>query len=600
VAARALEELTGLPAAYARLNDGQREAVDSLESTVVIAGPGSGKTETLAIKAALLLQHIPAPRGLACITYTRAAAREIRARVVELGVRPGRRLVAGTLHSFCLREILQPYAALVGEPDLAQREVVGSKSAARVLAKANAEGGTDISGVDLQVLRRASVAGEDLSDRFSLLQAATMTRYESLLADNNLIDFDGMIHEALRLARSHPLIVELTAARFPWLLVDEYQDLGAPLHVLVQTLRESREVEIFAVGDPDQTILQFTGADAEYLEALEQAGYHAVVLPINYRCAPSIVIAAASALQRDRGYKPDPKRQDDGEVITREVGGGMRTQMRVVVDDLLPALLGRFKPHEIAVLYTGKGWYADQIVDALRGGDVAYSLERDTRFSQLGEIVGWLQRSAQWSIDAWSERQGRFRDLADDLHEFLADAGHPAGRTALSAAEFLHPLLEESVDPEAPLGTWLGGLVDALGLEDILDRGGVHAQDQEALTDLLNVIRRDQSLVVQDFAGPIRRPGRIVVTTYHSSKGREFDAVILPGLQDGIMPSAWKPRGRQWRFANVDDQRKLFYVGVTRARHTLALLWSPLGENRFGDPGEWARSRFVDGILEQL
>lgn len=600
MAARAPEELTGLPAACARLNDGQREAVDSASSTVVIAGPGSGKTETLAIKAAMLLQEIPAPCGLACITYTRAAAREIRGRVIELGVRPGRRLVAGTLHSFCLREILRPYAALVGRPDLAQREVVGSKAAARVLTQANAKAGAAVSGVDLQVMRRGSVAGEELDDRFSQPKIAAMTGYEALLANNNVIDFDGMIHEALRLARQHPVIVELTAARFPWLLVDEYQDLGAPLHVLVQTLRDSGEVEIFAVGDPDQTILQFTGADAEYIEALEKTGYHAVVLPINYRCAPSIVVAAAAALQRDRGYEPDPRREGDGEIIRREVDGGMREQSQAVVADLLPFLFKRFKPEEIAILYTGKGWYADQIVGALRDGDIVYSLERDTRFSQLGEIVGWLQRCAQWSIDAWSERQGRFRDLADDLCDYLVDAGHPAGRTALAAAEFLFPLLEEPVDPEAPLAEWLGGFIDALGLQDILTLGKVHAQDEEALADLVDGIRTDEALVVQDFAGPIRRPGRIVVTTYHSSKGREFDAVILPGLQDGVIPSAWKRRGGGWQFSNIDDQRKLFYVGMTRARHTLALLWSPLGENRFGDPDEWPRSRFVDVILEQL
>jgi DNA helicase-2/ATP-dependent DNA helicase PcrA len=600
VAARAPEALTGLAAAYARLNRGQREAVESEESSVVVAGPGSGKTETLAVKAAMLLQEIPAPRGVACITYTRAAAQEIRRRVIELGVRPEYRLVAGTLHSFCLREILRPYAVLVDEPKLAQREVIGAKAASRVLQRANAETGAHVSAANLQVMRRATTAGEALSARFSEREIAVMDRYEALLADNNLIDFDAMIHEAVRIARQNPLIVELTAARFPWLLVDEYQDLGAPLHVLVQTLRGSGEVEIFAVGDPDQTILQFTGADPEYIESLEQTGYHAVVLPINYRCAPSIVRAAAGALERDRGYKPDPNRKDPGEVIRQAVEGGMREQMQAVVGEILPSLFNRFERHEIAILYTGKGWYLDQIVEALGEAGVEYSLERDARFSQLGEIVGWLQRSAQWSIDAWSERQGKFRDLADDLREYLVDAEHPAGRTALSAAEFLFPLLEEPVDPETPLGDWLSGLVEALGLTDILERGGIHAQDQEALADLLEVALAREELVVQDFAGPIRRPGRIVVTTYHSSKGREFDAVILPGPQDGVMPNAWKPRGRPWQFSNIDDQLKLFYVGITRARHTLALLWSPLGENRFGDPGQWPRSRFLDGVLKQL
>lgn len=597
--ARAPQDLTGLAAAYARLDHGQRAAVDSPTSTVVVAGPGSGKTETLAVKASMLLQQIPPPRGVACITYTRSAAQEIRRRVTEFRVRADRRFVSGTLHSFCLREILQPYAALVGEPELAQREIIGGKAAGRALGRVRSESGANVSDVDLQVMRRGTAAGEYLSDRFSERQIDAMDRYETLLADNNVIDFDGMIHEALRLAQEHPLVVELASARFPWLLVDEYQDLGAPLHVLVQTLRSSGGVEIFAVGDPDQTIMQFTGANSGYIESLEEAGYRAVVLPINYRCAPSIVRAAAGALERDRGYKHDPNREDDGEVIQREVGPGMRDQMKTVVDELLPSLAYRLPLHEIAILYPGKGWYADQIVEALRDSDVDYSLERDARFSQLGEIVSWLQRCAQWSIDAWSERRGRFRELADDLGEYLVDAQHPAGRTALATAEFLFPLLETPVDPEAPLAAWLSDFVGALALDDILQRGGIHAQDLEALADLLHAARAQAELVVQDFAGPVRRPGRIVVTTYHSAKGREFDAVILPGLQDGVMPRSWKRRG-VWRFSGIENDLKLFYVAVTRARHTLALLWSQLGENSFGDPGQWPRSRFVDDVLKQL
>jgi DNA helicase-2/ATP-dependent DNA helicase PcrA len=160
-------------------------------------------------------------------------------------------------------------------------------------------------------------------------------------------------------------------------------------------------------------------------------------------------------------------------------------------------------------------------------------------------------------------------------------------------------LLEEPIDPDTPLRDWLPAFVDALGLDDLLERASIHAQDAEALTDLLDVVRTRDGLVVQDFAGPVRRPGRVVVTTYHSSKGRQFDAVILPGLQDGVMPSAWKQAGR-WQFSDIEDQRKLFYVGMTRARHTLALLWSPRGENVFGDPNEWPRSRFLEDVLAQL
>ena len=90
-----------------------------------------------------------------------------------------------------------------------------------------------------------------------------------------------------------------------------------------------------------------------------------------------------------------------------------------------------------------------------------------------------------------------------------------------------------------------------------------------------------------------------MVTTYHSAKGREFDAVILPGLQDGIIPRARKSGGR-WRLTNVDHAQKLFYVGVTRARHSLTLLWSRKAEDAYGDAAAWPPSRFLKPVLEQL
>ena len=503
MASRTVKELGAFAAAYARLNDGQREAVDAQASTVVIAGPGSGKTETLAVKAALLLQDIPSPCGIACIAYTRSAAREVGKRVHELGVRPGRRFVAGTLHAFCLRQVVQPYARLVGETALAERTVIGARATSPILRAANTACRARLTSVDLQVIRRASAAGEALEDRFTPADMATASRYDEILAERGLLDFDAMIHQALRVVQENAVVVELIAARFPWLLVDEYQDLGAPLHVLVQTLRDSGGVEVFAVGDPEQTILQFTGADSLHLESLEALGYRSVLLPINYRCAPTIVRAVAAASGRKRDFLPDPQRDDPGEVVPLEVEGGFVEQMELVVAEVLPELLARYEAHEVAIFYTGIGWYADQIIRELDEAGMAYSLERDARFSQFGEVVSWLQGCAQWSIDAWAERQGRFRDLASQLHEYLADAGHPSGRTQLATAEFLYPLLESAEDPGTQLSVWLDGLVSALELDDVLKKGRLHSQDVEALADLAALAHKNSDLSLQDFAGPV-------------------------------------------------------------------------------------------------
>ncbi len=592
------EQLSGLAGAYARLDPKQREAVDARDDTVVLAGPGSGKTDTLAVKGAVLLREIRAPQGIAALTYTNAAAREIADRIAHLGERGGRRFFTGTVHSFCLRGVIKPFAGLAGTPSLADREVIAAGTARSLLRHAaDAEGVTSPpSEPRLQWVRRAAACHQDLSGHFDRFEIAVMRRYEKLLVEGGFIDFDGIIHEALGVIAASEAVRDLLAARYPWLLVDEYQDLGGPLHEIVQHLREA-SVRVMAVGDPDQTILQFTGADARYLGELEETGCRRIDLAFNYRSGRRLIDAAAGALPVDRNYEPHPDSDDEGEVLSLRVQGGLVPQVATLVDDLLPRLTEQDgRPlHEIAILYPGRSWLLDLIVAKLVTEGIPYSLERDARFGH-GEVVAWLQRCAQWAVDAPSERVIRFRDLANGLRTYLVDAHHRAGVTSLAAAEFLFPVLERGVAPDTLLLDWLKEILGMLDLREILKAGGIHNQEIEALDELLLGLRGSHAgTTVEEFAGPVRRPGRVVVTTYHSAKGRQFDAVLLPGLQDGIMPRAYRGRIR-----NVDHDRNLFYVGFTRARHTVVMLWSDSSEDAWGNAAGLGPSRFVGEIEARL
>jgi superfamily I DNA/RNA helicase len=273
LALQASERVADLATLYARLDPQQREAVDAREDVVVLAGPGSGKTDTLSIKGAVLLQEIQAPQGLACITFTRAAAREIQDRIEYLSPKAGRRLFTGTVHAFCLRRVIQPFSRLTGDPLLSEREVIsaGTASRLRIQASEYVGLGSPITDARLQWIRRDNASGEDLEKHFDRFEINAMERYEELLDAAEAIDYDRMVHEALGLIREHPRIADLISAQFPWLLVDEYQDLGGPLHRLVQTLRQSTPIRLMAVGDPDQTIMQFTGAGLFCLSTIDPA-----------------------------------------------------------------------------------------------------------------------------------------------------------------------------------------------------------------------------------------------------------------------------------------------------------------------------------------
>ena len=183
--------MTSLAEAYERLNEQQREAVDWTSDVAVYAGPGSGKTDTLVIKAAqLLAQEIRPPRGLACITYTRTSAREVTSRIAMLGVTPDHRLFTGTLHSFCLRMVLRPFANLVGEPALRDPEVASSATARSLLQDALDRAGIPTKAeywtARLQTIRRTAAAHEDLEAHFDRWEIDAVSRYEQQLAAAHL------------------------------------------------------------------------------------------------------------------------------------------------------------------------------------------------------------------------------------------------------------------------------------------------------------------------------------------------------------------------------------------------------------------------------
>lgn len=595
-----------LQEAYTRLNCKQREAVDWPQSAVVLAGPGSGKTDTLAVKAAkLLTEKVRAPQGVACITYTRAAAQEIRDRVAALGVRPERRFFTGTVHSFCLQVILGPCADLVGEPNLRRpklaTQAVVRQLTADAMEQVGVRGKAQYWGPTLQSIRRGLDCGANLAEQFSEQDVEAAKIYVQSLKAAGLFDFDGLVHEALRITREHPRVSDLVGSAFPWLLVDEYQDLGGSLHRLVQTLREDGGVRVLAVGDPDQTIFQFTGADPRFLHELVSSGCQEVQLQLNYRSGPSLIRAATGALGAERGYQSDPKRlAPDGQVRSLDVDGGLRGQAQAVAANVVPDLLSRYPAEEIAILYRQKGAARDALLAALDAQGTAYSIEQDERFDTWSPVVNWLQRVLQYATEYEVLPPLRFRDLSDELRDLLVATNRLDGRTDLSAAVALSVSLgniELSADSSLP--EVIERLVNEFDLVRALELSPGREQELEALNALLRKLRASGSLwTVRDFCGPVRQVGKVVVTNYHSSKGRQFDAVVTPFMHEGFLPSArWRP----WKVEQVqaDRDRLLFYVGFTRARHEVVMLSSSSGSgvDPYGQPARLPRSRFVAEVV---
>ena len=270
-------------------NPKQTEAYEFDGHCAVLAGPGSGKTKVLVAKVGRLLRtRISGPRGVACVTYNNEAVREMRKRLVQYGLRPGKRLFIGTVHSFCLACIIAPFGHLFRKDLSSRLNVAGIRQRERVLQES----------IDKLTIGGRTTDWQQRFDRYRRMHPLRDTKdwqedaqmvslietYESLLHAQGLLDYDDMVLISLDLLRRHGFVRSALEARFPFLVVDEYQDLGYPLHLIVRLLMRNTGIEVFAVGDPDQSIYGFTGADPAHLQALaKDSAVHRVDLDMNYR-----------------------------------------------------------------------------------------------------------------------------------------------------------------------------------------------------------------------------------------------------------------------------------------------------------------------------
>jgi DNA helicase-2/ATP-dependent DNA helicase PcrA len=600
---------------FEKLNNEQRKAVLERGCSVVLAGPGSGKTATLVLKVAHLLQgEVSPPRGLACVTYNREAAKEFRNRLGELGIRGSNyRPFMGTVHGFCLNCVLRPFAKLSrGDGDLLK--IVTDKVTEKAVQKA-----LDSEGIQQRVawfrstltkIRRYLACDESVAG-FEAREVRAAQYYESLLSRAGVVDFEGIVLQALKVVREDAVIRDLLSSRFPWLIVDEYQDLGGPLHQIVLTLRDLAGVKIFAVGDANQSIYPFTGADPKYLRSLgDREDFKRIDLTFNYRSGSKLIDAAhaALALPGPNDYKPDPNRRDAGEVFVNEVAGELDGQVSVVVEKIIPQLLKhRIKAHEIAVLYRQKGRVLDSIIDGLTKAQIPFIAERDDRIPR-SPLAKWLQACASWSIEDTAGRSHSFNELAHEYRDLCESAGViDQGDKRLDAAKRLYSAIHCDQALNTPLSTWLMSFNDATNLRNLLELAGNRADDLEEYRALLFATEDGQrlsALTLGDFAEEGRVRGKVVVTTYHSSKGRQFDAIILPALQEGIMPARKIDRARGRAdpptAIGLAEDRRLFYVGFTRARNFVFLLYSSKCHNERGDLLPSGPSRFITEINARI
>ncbi len=559
-----------------RHNQGQWAVYESKANCVVLAGPGSGKTKTLTIKMArMLAEDVRPPRGVACITYNTECARELQRRLERLGVRESRNILIGTIHSFCLKNIILPYGKLAGLNLAEPLTVASSADQDRFFEEAALQIGLYESPSRLRTsadrYRRTYLDRDTPEWRQQDEELARLIEvYEDKLRSAGLIDFDDMVLLGIRLVEKHEWLRRIIKARFPILVVDEYQDLGLALHRIVVSLCFKADVRLLAVGDPDQSIYGFTGAKPELLRALaKMEGIESVQLRLNYRCGKTIVKASQVALGEDRGYEA-PEEARAGIIEFYECPDGLQQQAEVICQEIIPATLTRHEGRslgDIAVLYLDRN-DGDVIANEVTNAGMQFiRIDRNAAYRRT-PLTRWLEDCAAWCSDGWKQGQPQLSALIRTWEVFNRTAG--SDEMLVSLRRQLVRFLWSHRVPDMPLHEWLCDF-NSTCLDPTLRRETELNDEKEALGRLLQACAPGGAIAnftVGAFAGQRGARDHLNLITLHSAKGCEFDVVIMMGMDQGRIP--WINAGP----GEKQERRRLFYVGLTRARYEVHMTYS--------------------------
>lgn len=558
-------------------NPEQHGAVHERRHCVVLAGPGSGKTRTLtAAMARALAEEIADPRGLACITYNNECAIELESRLAALGIRSSGRNFIGTVHRFALTQIILPYAHCI--PGLLPEAFRVATDAECRAAVGIAYGKVFGNAGDPHARWRFAEhkRRQDVDRRLPSWQgrnpelAGFIENYEAELRRQCLIDFDDMPLIAFRMVRDHRWICHALRARFPVLFVDEYQDLGHALHELVLLLCFDAGIRLFAVGDADQAIYGFTGASPGLLQGLtKREDIYTVRLRFNYRSGTKIIRASLGGLGEERNYRGHAG-APDGTLAFWPVDGGHALQARRIADGVLPSLFRRgFQHDQIAILYRSAP-LGDIVAEALKQTGTAFvRADNNALVKRSSLLARFIESCAVWVAGGWCIADPPYgRLLNQALGLVYGNRASDAEEELLSRQ--LITFLHSSINAGETTHFWLHRFSDELIASWKPVARNVH-QEWEVCTKMAErtspVCGHDMPLAL--FAGRVAGSGRVNLSTLHSAKGREFDAVVMFGINDTDMPNQRDVRNDH----ALREARRLFYVGVTRPRKELCLVY---------------------------
>jgi DNA helicase-2/ATP-dependent DNA helicase PcrA len=628
----------------ADLNPAQREAVLTTEGPLlVVAGAGSGKTRVLTHRVAHLINaHGIKPQEILAITFTNKAAGEMRERLEDMLGGVARSIWILTFHSACGR-ILRREAPRLGyrtnftiydqadqirltKAVLEELERDPKRFVPRGIHAQISTAKNNLIGPEEYRQRVSSFYDQTVADAYEL--------YQRRLFASNAVDFDDMLFLTVQLLENFPEAREKWQNAFRYILVDEYQDTNHAQYRFLQLMAEKHR-NLFAVGDPDQSIYAFRSADIRNILRFEDdfPGTRSIALEQNYRSTNLILRGANAVIENNRERKPKELWSElgDGEPIRVLEVEDEHAEARFVAVEIARFVEEGFSGSEIAVFYRTNA-QSRVLEDVLVRQAISYQVIGGPKFyerAEIKDVIAYLQvidnpyDAVSLMRIANKPRRGigdttiaRLQTYADahgislwEATEFAEEAG--VGAAPLKAVQAFRTLIQSLMAGalELTVSELVQRVLERTGYTDALEaERTIEAQGRlENLQELVGVAQEYQAAAdepslssflqeISLFADQDAIRGEqslVTLMTLHNAKGLEFRAVFMIGMEEGIFPHA-----RSLEEAMLEEERRLAYVGMTRARERLTLthassrsLW---GARNYNLP-----SRFIDELPEE-
>jgi len=619
------------------LTPAQREAVEHLEGPLLIlAGPGSGKTRVITHRIANLLHHGVPARQILALTFTNKAAEEMRARLERLV--PGEPVWMSTFHRFCAR-LLRQYAPLVGLPE--NYTIYDTGDSRSVLKRALGDVHVDSTHFTPERIASAIswaknnlITAEQYEPRpghpLGSVVARVYPTYQSRLLSSGAVDFDDLLLHVAVMLRENPEVRATLDARYRYILVDEYQDTNLAQYTIVRALSIDHP-NLAVTGDPDQSIYGWRGANLSNILDFEKdyPQVRVVKLERNYRSTKRILRVADALITNNKRRKEKalytendeggqvrliayPTQQDEAHVIAARMADDIRS--------------GRRRPRDFAIFYRVNA-LSRALEFALRDHGVPYQMVNGLEFYQRKEIkdlIAYLHLINNPRDDVAFIRVintpprgigkstiSKISHHASQYGMTLLSAARECGlieslnkRAAVAVAKFVGLFDRLSLVAAAPVEEILGHVMTESGYRDFLQQSD-DEEDQERLAnieELLTAARQfdehnggagnlegflEEAALVNDTDAWEVDDDRATLMTLHASKGLEFPVVFIIALEEGLMPHE---RSREHPEL-VEEERRLLFVGITRAQDELELSMATYrefrGQRRMTVPSEF-------------